>query len=74
LRSYECGEAGKGDEVMARVGLDEELLGGAEADGRPEAGDGEGDGAAAVHVAGVAEETHARVCPVFHFHRRRRRR
>ena len=54
-RSYEGVEGGEGDEVVARMGLDEELVGGAEAHGGPEAGHGEGDGAAAVHVAGVAE-------------------
>lgn len=43
------------------------------ADGGPEAGDGQGDDLAAVHVAGVAQQPHPRVCPVLRFHRRRRR-
>jgi hypothetical protein len=64
-------ERGEGDEVVARMGLDEELVGGAEADGGPEAGHGEGDGAAAVDVAGIAEEAHPRVCPALQLHRRR---
>jgi hypothetical protein len=53
------------------MGLDEELVGGAKADGGPEAGHGEGDGAAAVDVAGIAEEAHPRVCPALQLHRRR---
>lgn len=70
--AYELRERGEGDEVVVRMRLDEQLGRRAEVDGGGKVGDGEGQGPAAVHVAGVAEEPHPRVRPPLQHHLCRR--
>lgn len=61
------------DEIVNRVGLDDELIGGLQPNGGPEVAEAEGDGAAVVNVAGVAQQPHPGIRPVLDYRRRRRR-
>ncbi|KAL6005824.1 hypothetical protein ACLOJK_041933 [Asimina triloba] len=49
------------DEIVRRVRLDDEIMGGLEADGGPEVSEAERYGAAEIYVAGIAEEAHTSV-------------
>lgn len=68
------GQGGEGDEIVVRVRLDEQLGGRAEADSGVEVGEGEGERPASIHVAGIAQQSHARVRAPLQSHLRLRRR
>lgn len=60
------------DEIVEGMRLDDEIIGRLQANGGPEIGEGEGDGAAEVDVAGIAEEAYPRVGLVLYQRRRKR--
>lgn len=70
--TYEVRQGGEGDEIVVRVRLDEQLGRRAETDSGVEVGEGKGDGPAAVHVAGVAQQPHPSVRAPLQSHLRRR--
>lgn len=63
---YQLRGGGEAEEVVSGVGLDDQILGGDEADGGEEVTEAKGDGAAVVDVAGVAQQTHPGVRLVLH--------
>lgn len=69
---YQMREGFEMDEIVNGVGLDDELIGGLQPNGGPEVAEAEGDGAAVVNVAGVAQQPHPGIRPVLDYRRRRR--
>ena len=56
------------DEIVNRMGLDDELIGRLQLNRGPEVAEAEGNGAAIVNVTGVAEQPHSGIGPVLDYH------